>query len=215
MPRFARGLRPDGLPHEVAAWRPRVSVRADFASGDRDPSDAGLQSFNPLFPATRGRVPSLLDHQFTDFTRGPRRQCVGLTLGWEHEATSTSDGVHTPQISGCLFRPHRRREKIRQQSRWPVARGTRQGNSQGVIAFLHASLERTIFSSGFSASTRERCLQVSARRVDAISHGTWRRDHSGERIAGDPVTQNLHPTDNRMNGEPSTTIARRQCVEQA
>src|SRR5688572_30833434 len=30
--------------------RPRASVRLDAASGDRDPADARLQTFNPLFP---------------------------------------------------------------------------------------------------------------------------------------------------------------------
>ena len=31
-------------------WRPRVGVSANIASGDRDPDDADLQTFNPLFP---------------------------------------------------------------------------------------------------------------------------------------------------------------------
>ncbi len=31
-------------------FRPRVSVRANAASGDKDPADPHLQSFNPLFP---------------------------------------------------------------------------------------------------------------------------------------------------------------------
>jgi hypothetical protein len=32
-------------------WRPRLGVRADVASGDRDATDARLESFNPLFPS--------------------------------------------------------------------------------------------------------------------------------------------------------------------
>lgn len=33
-----------------AAGRPRVGLKADVTSGDQDPSDPALQSFNPLFP---------------------------------------------------------------------------------------------------------------------------------------------------------------------
>lgn len=33
------------------AWRPRVGVRADVVSGDRDAAVPALQSFNPLFPS--------------------------------------------------------------------------------------------------------------------------------------------------------------------
>jgi hypothetical protein len=32
--------------------KPRVGLRADATSGDRDPNDQGLQTFNPLFPGT-------------------------------------------------------------------------------------------------------------------------------------------------------------------
>jgi len=33
-----------------APWRPRAAVQIDAASGDRDPDDRRLQTFNPLFP---------------------------------------------------------------------------------------------------------------------------------------------------------------------
>ena len=39
-----------GLTLRGSAWRPRFGLKADVTSGDRDPSRALLQSFNPLFP---------------------------------------------------------------------------------------------------------------------------------------------------------------------
>lgn len=33
-----------------APWHPRIGLKADIASGDRDPADPDLQTFNPLFP---------------------------------------------------------------------------------------------------------------------------------------------------------------------
>lgn len=39
-----------GFTFASAAWRPRVGLKADITSGDRDPDDAALQSFNALFP---------------------------------------------------------------------------------------------------------------------------------------------------------------------
>lgn len=39
-----------GLTLQAAAWRPRFGLKADVTSGDEDPLDPTLQSFNPLFP---------------------------------------------------------------------------------------------------------------------------------------------------------------------
>ncbi len=33
-----------------SAWRPRFGLKADITSGDGDPSQPSLESFNPLFP---------------------------------------------------------------------------------------------------------------------------------------------------------------------
>src|SRR5204863_6269040 len=33
-----------------APWTPRLGLRADVTSGDRNPNDKDLQTFNPLFP---------------------------------------------------------------------------------------------------------------------------------------------------------------------
>jgi hypothetical protein len=34
----------------AAPWKPRLSVRRDIGSGDTDPNDGRLSTFNPLFP---------------------------------------------------------------------------------------------------------------------------------------------------------------------
>lgn len=87
-----------------AAWRPRVSVRTDIASGDEDPADPRLQSFNPLFPgnAYSGAVGLLGPTNLTDFT--PALTLVPhptLVLGVEAPSywrTSTGDGVYATDL---------------------------------------------------------------------------------------------------------------------
>jgi hypothetical protein len=83
-----------------APWRPRVSVRTDMASGDRDGNNAELQSFNPLFPGNSysGAVGLFGPTNLIDFTPAltvsPRRD---LTLGVEAPSywrTSTGDGIY-------------------------------------------------------------------------------------------------------------------------
>ena len=39
-----------GLTFGQAPWRPRIGFKADVTSGDRNPNDRDLQTFNPLFP---------------------------------------------------------------------------------------------------------------------------------------------------------------------
>ena len=39
-----------GYTWEHRPWSPRLALEAAYASGDDDPNDAGLQTFNPLFP---------------------------------------------------------------------------------------------------------------------------------------------------------------------
>ncbi|MBP1726357.1 MAG: hypothetical protein H6Q51_1655, partial [Deltaproteobacteria bacterium] len=53
-----------------ARGKPRLSVRTDIASGDRDRSDPRLQSFNPLFPGNSysGQVGFFGPTNLTDFT---------------------------------------------------------------------------------------------------------------------------------------------------
>jgi hypothetical protein len=84
----------------AAGWRPRVSVRADIATGDRDAADRQLQAFNPLFPGNSyaGAVGLLGPTNLTDvtpsLTMSPR---PNLTVGFEapsYYRTSTADGVY-------------------------------------------------------------------------------------------------------------------------
>ena len=39
-----------GFTFERVPWTPRIGVKADITSGDRNPSDRNLETFNPLFP---------------------------------------------------------------------------------------------------------------------------------------------------------------------
>ena len=88
----------------TVAWQPRLSVRADVASGDGNRANPDLQSFNPLFPgnAYSGAVGLLGPTNLTDFTPAltvtPRR---GLLLGVEAPSywrTSTADGVYSTDL---------------------------------------------------------------------------------------------------------------------
>jgi hypothetical protein len=92
--------------YQLAAtgWRPRVNVRVDVASGDRDPDDPRLQSFNPLFPgnAYSGAVGLLGPTNLTDLTPAFSVQPKSnLTLGFEAPSywrTSTGDGVYSTDL---------------------------------------------------------------------------------------------------------------------
>jgi hypothetical protein len=90
-------------------WNPRLALRADAASGDRDPSNPNLQTFNPLFP--RGLYHQLvnLNGHVNFFDLDPvlvsrLNQQLSLTLDcgffWRE---SRSDGVYG--VGGNLLRP--------------------------------------------------------------------------------------------------------------
>jgi hypothetical protein len=85
-------------------WRPRVSVRTDMASGDKDRTDPELQSFNPLFPGNSysGAVGLFGPTNLIDFNAAvtifPRRD---LTVGVEAPSywrTSTGDGIYSTDL---------------------------------------------------------------------------------------------------------------------
>jgi hypothetical protein len=85
----------------LTGWKPRVSLRADFASGDRDAADPGLNAFNPLFPGNSysGAVGLFGPTNLTDFTPSvtvtPARN---LVVGFEvpsYWRTSAADGVYS------------------------------------------------------------------------------------------------------------------------
>ncbi len=85
-------------------WRPRVGLRANAASGDRDAREPSLQSFNPLFPGASFAGPiglfgatNMID--VTPFVSVmPARR---LILGFEYPTywrTSEGDGVYNTAL---------------------------------------------------------------------------------------------------------------------
>ena len=85
-------------------WRPRVSLRADMASGDADRHDDRLESFNPLFPGNSysGAVGLLGPTNITDFTPAltvmPRRDLVLMFEAPSYWRTSGGDGVYNTSL---------------------------------------------------------------------------------------------------------------------
>lgn len=84
---------------------PRLGLRADIASGDRDPNDGVLGTFNPLFPkgdyfgesALLGPS-NFIDLQPTLTAQLPRN--VSLTARWTFFwRESTSDGIYGPAVN--------------------------------------------------------------------------------------------------------------------
>jgi hypothetical protein len=139
-------------------WKPRLSIRADIASGDKDPNDPRLQSFNPLFPGNSyaGAVGLLGPTNLTDLTPTvtflmPKR----IVLGFEAPSywrNSSGDGVYNTN-QGLILPPG-------------VGQGKYVGTNPGIIAvwqatthlqfqgaitrFLSGSfLERTFVANGF------------------------------------------------------------------
>jgi hypothetical protein len=147
-----------GYRFTAAPGRPRLSVRTDVASGDRDADALDLQSFNPLFPgnAYSGAVGLLGPTNLTDFTPAltvsPRR---GLTLGVEAPSywrTSTGDGVYATDLR-VLARPDAGNAKYvgTNPGVLIVWQATRHIQLQGVITrFLSGGfLDQTFVSGGF------------------------------------------------------------------
>lgn len=88
-----------------ARGRPRVSLKADIASGDRDPNRADLQTFNPLFP--RGSYfneSSLIGpDNFIDLHPGIEvKVAKGVTVSADCDffwRESVRDGVYGPSVN--------------------------------------------------------------------------------------------------------------------
>jgi hypothetical protein len=97
------GVRMNGWP-----WRPRVSVRVNSASGDHDPDDPALESFNPLFPGNSysGLVGLWGPTNLSDVT--PAVQLVPsrrLAIVFESPAyfrTSVHDGLYSIDLRPLL-----------------------------------------------------------------------------------------------------------------
>ena len=147
-----------GLRLSSSSWRPRLSVRVDIASGDADPEQRALQSFNPLFPgsAYSGAVGLLGPTNLTDFTPAltvtPR---AGLVVGVEAPSywrTSTDDGVYATDLR-VLFGPRAGAGKYvaTNPSLLVVWQATRHVQLQGVITRLVAGrfLDDTFVAAGF------------------------------------------------------------------
>jgi hypothetical protein len=141
-----------------ARWRPRLSVRTDIASGDRDGNDPRLESFNPLFPgnAYSGSVGLLGPTNLTDLTPSLTVSPRGnLTIGVEAPSywrTSTGDGVYATDLR-VLFGPEAGTGKYVGTNPgvimvWQL---TRHLQLQGVITrfFSGAFLDRTFVADGF------------------------------------------------------------------
>jgi hypothetical protein len=85
-------------------FTPRIWFRTDIASGDRDPRDPRLQSFNPLFPGNSysGLVGFLGPTNLTDFDPAVTfilRKNVFLTFeAPSYWRTSAADGVYAPDL---------------------------------------------------------------------------------------------------------------------
>ena len=157
-----------GLRPWTVAWQPRLSVRVDVASGDDNPANPDLQSFNPLFPGNSysGAVGLLGPTNLTDFTPAltvtPRR---GLLIGFEAPSywrTSTADGVYGTDLR-LLLPPQvgTGRYVGTNPGALVVWQATRHLQLQGVITrFLSGGfLDDTFISEGFgfySFTTRYR-----------------------------------------------------------
>ena len=89
-------------------WKPRLSLRADIASGDRDPNDPALQSFNPLFPGNSysGAVGLLGPTNLTDltptFTIAVRPNLIMSVEAPSYWRTSEGDGVYATDLRVLL-----------------------------------------------------------------------------------------------------------------
>jgi hypothetical protein len=142
----------------LTGWKPRISVRADFATGDRDAADPELNSFNPLFPGNSysGAVGLLGPTNLTDVTPAvtmtPARN---LVVGFEMPSywrTSIADGVYSTD-QRLLVRPDAGQGKYvgTNPGILVVWQATRHLQAQGAITRFLAGrfVENTFVGPGF------------------------------------------------------------------
>jgi hypothetical protein len=93
-----------------AGWRPRVSLRFNSGSGDKDANDPRMQAFNPLFPggSYAGMLGLFGPTNMTDLTPAltiaPHpRLVIGVERPWNWR-TSTADGLYNTEMQ-VLIRP--------------------------------------------------------------------------------------------------------------
>jgi hypothetical protein len=81
-----------------------LSVRADIASGDKDPADPRLQAFNPLFPGNSyaGAIGLLGPTNLTDLTPAlvmvPHPRVVLIVECPSYWRTSLQDGIYATDL---------------------------------------------------------------------------------------------------------------------
>ena len=133
-------------------WKPRFSVRADHATGDNDPANPRLQSFNPLFPGNSyaGAVGLFGPTNVTDFTPAitmiPHRKLVILVEIPSYWRTSLQDGLYSTDLR-VLIGPK-------------AGEGRYVGTNPGIAPVWHATRHITLsgaitrfFSGGFLEKT--------------------------------------------------------------
>ena len=147
-----------GVRFPDARWTPRVAIRTDIASGDKDRFNPTLQSFNPLFPGNSysGAVGLLGPTNLTDLTPAvtlrPRRNlAVGVEMP-TYWRTSTGDGVYGTD-QRLIVPPQAGEGKFVGMNPGVVVvyQATRHLQVQGAITrFLSGGfLERTFVAKGF------------------------------------------------------------------
>jgi alginate export protein len=139
-------------------WKPRFTIRADIASGDKDPANPRLQSFNPFFPGNSyaGAVGLLGPTNLIDFTPGvsmiPRAKFILLVEWPNYWRTSLQDGLYRTDLS-LLVRPAAGQGSHVGSNPGivPIWQATRHIMLQGAITrfFSGPFLEKTFVANGF------------------------------------------------------------------
>jgi len=139
-------------------WKPRFSIGGDIASGDKDPNDPKLQSFNPLFPGNSyaGAVGLFGPTNLTDLTPAltmvPHKKIVLIVECPNYWRTSLQDGIYSPDLR-LLIPPSAGQGHYVGSNPGivPIWQVTRHITMQGAVTrFLSGSfLERTFVANGF------------------------------------------------------------------